>query len=286
MTPANRYDETALGIDCAGELLQGVLATPPVGEPCRAVGLVVVVGGPQIRAGSHRQFVALARRLAAAGHAVLRFDVRGMGDSSGAPRGFESLQQDIDAGISALLRTPGVEKAVLWGLCDGASASLLYMDATGDDRVAGVALLNPWVRSEQSLAQTHVKHYYRARLVQSSFWLKLLRGEVGMHAMRDLLGNLLRLARRHRSTSAASFQQRMAAGWCAVRGHLLVLLSTEDWTAREFEEQFRQDRDWTAARNRPGVQWHRLTGADHTLASPAARQTAEEATLAWLQRLP
>ncbi|MCK7493609.1 MAG: hydrolase 1, exosortase A system-associated [Comamonadaceae bacterium] len=130
-----------------------------------ATGVVVVVGGPQVRAGGHRQFVHLARTLAAAGHPVLRFDVRGMGDSSGALRGFEQITPDIGAAVDALLqRAPGVRRVVLWGLCDGASAALLYLHERRDPRVRGVCLLNPWVRSEASLARTHVKHYYTRRL--------------------------------------------------------------------------------------------------------------------------
>jgi len=54
-----------------------------------ACGVLIVVGGPQYRVGSHRQFLLLSRRLAAEGHPVMRFDYRGMGDASGAMRGFE-----------------------------------------------------------------------------------------------------------------------------------------------------------------------------------------------------
>ena len=37
------------------------------------------------------------------------------------------------------------------------------MQATRDPRVAGLALLNPWVRSDAGLARARVKHYYRQR---------------------------------------------------------------------------------------------------------------------------
>ena len=73
--------EQALSVECRGESLLGVLHLPITP---RDLGVIVVVGGPQYRAGSHRQFVLLARALADAGHAVLRLDVRGMGDSTGA----------------------------------------------------------------------------------------------------------------------------------------------------------------------------------------------------------
>ena len=48
-----------------------------------------MVGGPQYRVGSHRQFTLMARAFAAAGYPVLRFDYRGIGDSEGESRGFE-----------------------------------------------------------------------------------------------------------------------------------------------------------------------------------------------------
>lgn len=103
--------EHALTFDCAGAALQGVLACPA--RPA-ATGVLIVVGGPQYRAGSHRQFVLLARRLATAGYAVLRFDVRGMGDSEGEAGGFEALSDDIAAAADALQAAcPSVRRIVL-----------------------------------------------------------------------------------------------------------------------------------------------------------------------------
>lgn len=282
-TAALPYAESAVAFPCAGETLQGVLARPAEPGASAAVGVLIVVGGPQYRIGSHRQFVLLARHLAAHGHAVLRFDVRGMGDSTGAQRGFEALHDDVAAGIGALMQVQGIERVALWGLCDGASASLLYMETTNDDRVAGVALLNPWVRSPESLARTHVKHYYRERLLQPAFWGKLLHGGVGLTAVRELGANALRAVRGLSSDSTLSFQQRMAAAWSRFEGEILVLLSEQDWTAREFKEHVRQSPDWKSALGRPGVQWHGITGADHTFSDRQARRQVEDVTLKWLQ---
>ena len=98
----------------------------------------------------------MARALAAAGYPVLRFDVRGMGDSSGPLHDFLDQTPDVAAAIEALCREAGVQRVMLWGLCDGASAALLYLHERPDPRVAGLCLLNPWVRSAQSLARTQV----------------------------------------------------------------------------------------------------------------------------------
>lgn len=68
--------EHALAFACNDSWLYGILSIP---ENTSSRGVLVVVGGPQYRAGSHRQFTLLARDLAAYGVPVLRFDCRGMG---------------------------------------------------------------------------------------------------------------------------------------------------------------------------------------------------------------
>jgi len=73
-------NEIPVTFGCEDISLVGVLHAP---EAAPSLGFVFVVGGPQYRVGSHRQFVLLARDLASHGAAVLRFDCRGMGDSGG-----------------------------------------------------------------------------------------------------------------------------------------------------------------------------------------------------------
>ena len=286
--------EQALVIDCDGEALVGILHHPPEHTPqaAQATGVVVIVGGPQYRAGSHRQFVHLARALAAAGHAVLRFDVQGMGDSTGDPKGFERITPEIGAAIDTLQRhAPQVRQVVLWGLCDGASAALLYLDDRADARVRGLCLLNPWVRSEASLARTHVKHYYLQRLGQREFWTKLLRGGVGFDAVNDLL----RSARRAAGVGSAQsddrggvhlpFQQRMARAWRDFPGPLLLLLSGRDLTAREFVETTSIDESWRGLLARETQQRHDLGAADHTFSDPISREQSVQLTVRWISAL-
>jgi exosortase A-associated hydrolase 1 len=133
-------DELALAFRCEDDTLYGVLSAPATPA---ARGVLIVVGGPQYRAGSHRQFTLLARALARQGIPAMRFDYRGMGDSSGAPRNFEAVQADLRAAVDQFYAaSPGLQEVVLWGLCDAASASLFY--ARHDPRVRGLVLLNPW----------------------------------------------------------------------------------------------------------------------------------------------
>lgn len=278
----NSRDE-ALIFDCAGERLFGILSRP---EAARDIGVVIVVGGPQTRVGSHRQFVLLARSLAAAGFPVLRFDVRGMGDSTGEQRNFEHITPDILAAIDTLqTRCPEVRKIVLWGLCDAASAILLYRDETADPRIAGLCLLNPWVRSEASLARTQVKHYYGRRLLQKEFWAKLASGRLNVFAaVAELLRKLGQASTKAQEGPQLSFQQRMARGLRHFDGRTLLILSGDDYTAKEFLEHVAGDAAWRGLLDRPGLTRIDIAAADHTFSSHEWRKTIDNACLAWLNQ--
>lgn len=276
--------ETAHVFACAGEQLVGVLSRPA--QP-GDTAVLVIVGGPQYRVGSHRQFVALGRALAAAGVAALRFDYRGMGDAGGALRSFESVDEDIAAALALLQRElPGLRQVALWGLCDGASAALMYCQRRRDPLVRGVVALNPWVRSAQTLARTQVKHYYRQRLMQPDFWRKLLSGRVAGSALRSLLHNL-RAARGGAGPADAdaprSYQDRMAEAWRDTGRPLLLILSGKDYTAKEFLEATQTDPAWQGALLRPGLEQHTLADANHTFSEPAHQLQVEAITCRWLR---
>ena len=281
------YTEQLEAIPCTGERLVSVLALP---QQAAQVGVVVIVGGPQYRVGSHRQFVLLARHLAEQGIATLRFDCRGMGDSSGAQRSFEEINDDLHCAIGALIAAvPTLRQVVLWGLCDGASAALLYLAARRDPRIGALCLVNPWVRSAESLARTHIEHHYWRRLHEPAFWGRLMTGRVGFQAMASLWTNL-KLTFGARGAGAVDlqrpFQQRMAQAWREFPGRILLLLSENDYTANEFRGALAGDPIWAGAGSHPGLERRELGGADHTLSARSSREAAEQLTSSWLLRLP
>ena len=277
--------EQALAFECGGDALIGILTVPPA---MRDVGVVIVVGGPQYRVGSHRQFVHLARALAREGFPAFRFDYRGMGDSEGAARSFEDVSEDVAAAIAAFRGAcPGIAKIVLWGLCDAASAALLYVGSARGTPIAGLVLANPWVRGKTTLARTHVKHYYRARLFEARFWARLLRGDVRIVDACRGFAKAVRSALRGSDAVAGvsqSFRERMASGLAAFRGPVLLLLSGRDLTAREFEEHVRADAAWNGLLRGECVERCDLLEADHTFSDPRARVEVETATVRWLAR--
>lgn len=262
----------------------GIVSLPPEDVATKHTAVVIVVGGAQYRVGSHRQFLQLARRLAAQGYPALRFDLPGMGDSPGDLQPFEATSDHIGLAIDAVEQhCPGVHQVVLWGLCDGASASVLYSRNTQDPRVVGLALLNPWVRSEASHARVRVKHYYRQRLLDPSFWRKLLGGQVGWQAFRDL-GQNLSVMRRNAPTQLG-FQDAMAEGWKTFPGAILLLLSECDLVAKEFKELAQSDARWAGSLERSRLFQQLIEGADHTCSTTTASRQMESFVLSWLSQI-
>lgn len=275
-------NERGLAFRSGAAWLYGILSMPQSARPGMP-GVVIVVGGPQYRAGSHRQFTLLARALSGAGVPVLRFDYQGMGDSDGEVRGFEHAADDLRAAIDRFCaEVPGLSRVVLWGLCDGATAAALY--APRDPRVAGLALLNPWVRTEQGAARAAIRHYYRARLFDPGLWRKIVGGRFDW---KEAFGSLRRTLTAARSPAPASAPQaplpeRMLAALERFPGRILVLLSGADLTAREFDDLAAGDGPWRRLLATARVTRHRIGGADHTLSRRTWRDQAAQLTRSWL----
>jgi exosortase A-associated hydrolase 1 len=271
----------AFSFACGGHWLYGVLDLPPA-PPTR--GVLFIVGGPQYRAGSHRQFALLARELAVQGFAAMRFDYRGMGDSEGAMRNFEGVDEDLRCAIDAFFEVvPGLTEVVLWGLCDAASAAALY--AADDARVAGLVLLNPWVRTEAGEARATLKHYYRARLLQPGLWRKIWRGQFNYRAA---VGSLRRLlasagAADRITTKPDSLPSRMADGLARFEGELLVLLSGADLTAQEFSDLASTDPTWVRILSDSRATSRTLPKADHTCSRRSWHDQLARHTADWLR---
>jgi exosortase A-associated hydrolase 1 len=282
-------DEQVVGFDCDAERLWGVLSRPADASLMQRTAVLIVVGGPQYRVGSHRQFVSLARCVARAGYPALRFDYRGMGDSDGERRDFTRAGPDIRAALDALARScPTAQRFVIWGLCDAASAALMYVST--DSRVAGVVAANPWARSDASLAATRIRHYYLGRFASREFWAKLLSGGVDWRAsVGSLMGSVRAIfgarAEDAGAARASSFQDEMARGLAAFRGRMLLILSGNDITAKEFTTFAAASPSWRGLLQRPNVARHELPDADHTFSRREWLDQVQAQTVAWLQAL-
>ncbi len=261
-----------------------------------SMGVLIVVGGPQYRVGSHRQFVLLARKLCGEGFPVMRFDYRGMGDASGEITSFASVDEDIRVAINKFYETcPELDGVVIWGLCDAASAALFY--AYQDPRVCGLVLLNPWVFTEQGAAKTYLKYYYLQRILSVELWKKIMTLQFdykdSLYSLTSFMSKIF-LSETNQKVeepsasvdlvaSSLPLPERMRECFKRFAGPVLLVLSGRDLTADEFREAVKSDEQWRQLLDDKRVTNVELKDADHTFSSAAWRAEVEEQTLAWLK---
>lgn len=289
---AREMNEIPIVIKSSGYPLIGVLH-PAAGNQELGV-LVMVAGGPQYRIGGHRQLVLWARRFSAQGFPTFRFDFRGMGDSYGDYVEFEHAENDIRSALDRFFEeTPSLKQVVLWGECNACSASLFY--AHKDPRIAGIVMLNPWVRTEQGQAKAVVKHYYLNRLTQRSFWAKV----VGLKF--DVVGSIrsavqmISLARGQKTDAPDKSKlgavagvdlrplpDRMLDGLSRFKGRIMLIMSGRDMVSKEFDDLLQAVPKWQEHLAAFGLVRHDLEYADHTFSTAEWREQVAEWGIEWL----
>jgi len=280
--------ELPITFKCQGDALLGIIHLPD--QPSHRGVLSIVAGGPQYRAGCGRQLVYLGRKLAAEGIPVMRFDYRGMGDSTGLFRGFNDIEDDLRAALRAFREhAPMVTEFVLWGGCDAASASM--MNAWRFPEVKGLILGNPWVHSEETSDRVTVKHYYWQRLRERSFWIKVLRFQFNPLPALSMIGRVLRphrsIAHPSNSFESLSFQDKMREGIQCFHGHILLLMSGKSLVSKEFDELVQTEPAWCNAMKSPAsVTRHDLPEADQTFSTMEARNKMIFLAEKWLKTWP
>jgi exosortase A-associated hydrolase 1 len=208
-----------LTFSCGDEMLSATLD-----EAEGAIGVLMVTGGSQTRIGSHRMYESLGKSLAKRGYPSMRFDRRGVGDSSGDDPGFRDSGPDLAAAASAFrAEAPAIERLVGFGLCDGATALALHGVDAG---VADVILVNPWLveASSGEPPPAAIRSHYRRRLLSLAGWKKLLTGNINV---RKLAGGL----RKAGSATDSSLADEAARGLQRFGSPATLILATGDATA-------------------------------------------------------
>jgi exosortase A-associated hydrolase 2 len=127
-------DEVPLFFRNGGYSLFGVLHKPETSASRPSFVLCHPFGEEKLW--THRVFVTYARRLAAAGHTVLRFDYMGNGDSEGnfSESSLETARADVHCAIEQVRSASDVRAVSLLGLRLGATIASLVADETEDIR--------------------------------------------------------------------------------------------------------------------------------------------------------
>jgi uncharacterized protein len=196
--------------------------------------VIIIPGGTQTRVGAHRLLWLLATQLTAPHRAVIRFDRRGTGDSTGVPASFEYLDDDFAAALAAAKSVlPDAKRIILLGHCDGASAALLA--AGRDIDVSQLILLNPWARTEEIAAAAALGYHYGSRIRSWARWQSVLRGEVNLISAANSIFSGLRARLKLARMSKPTFVDLMSSCWQRSTCPITVIIGSADATAQEFE---------------------------------------------------
>ncbi len=249
-----------IGFDCDGDRLTGTLDHAE-----GRTGLLIVSGGNEIRIGAHRGMALLARRVAAAGYPVLRYDRRGIGDSEGENRGFRTSADDIAAAARTFRQALPVERIIGFGNCDAATALALFHQRAGID---ALLLANPWVIEGDSdlPPPAAIRARYAERLRDPRQWLRLARGGVDF-------GKLVKGLKRSAKSQSENdlLANEMAAALASSDAPTTILLAERDNTAIAFRDAFQQSA-FTLVRAR----------ADIAVRETASHSFAREGDADWL----
>lgn len=156
--------------------------------------IILLNSGLLHRVGPNRIYVKIARRLAAMGFVVLRFDLSGIGDSP-LPKDSQAYDEatgaikDTQAVMDYLSQTKAIDRFILMGLCSGASNA--FRVAGHDQRVVGVNLIegfafpsNAYFAQAYSKSLLSLKSWGRLLTGKSEFW-GLIRGLIKFHTSKQ-----------------------------------------------------------------------------------------------------
>lgn len=159
--------------------------------------------------GPNRLYVPLAREWASEGHAALRLDIAGLGDSPvhpGQPDNTvysDTALQDVAAALRWLRAQAGVRQVLLLGLCSGAYHALKAV--VKDQPADAVIMINPltyfWKEgmsldpgtvSEARVAMDMMRH--RQSMWRMATWKKVLGGGISFQRLLQIARQTLRWA--------------------------------------------------------------------------------------------
>ncbi|SIN91057.1 exosortase A system-associated hydrolase 1 [Parasphingorhabdus marina DSM 22363] len=266
-------------ITCGDSDLAATLDSAP-----GTTGLLIVSGGNEIRSGAHGGMAELARKIAENGFPVLRFDRRGIGDSSGPNAGFAGSRDDIAAAADFLCqKCPRVQKLAGFGNCDASTALALFQAELGLD---GLCIANPWT-IEQTGQEPDAPSPPSAAAIRARYWQRLK--NPGTYA--DLLRGRINLAKLFSGLKKAAKKEEitpLALDLGEALANLEIpcelLIAEKDTTARAFMACWESAR-YARVTDKSNLALHSFDTASHGFADKESKAWLEKRLLEFLSKL-
>jgi pimeloyl-ACP methyl ester carboxylesterase len=249
----------------------------------RALPAVIILNTGIIhRVGIGRLSTIWARRMAGAGHCVLRFDISGVGDSERREDNLSPVEgalADVRDAVDWVRSARGIPTVIVIGLCSGGDLALLY--AGTDSRVVGLVLIDPstpptfrhyllkflnfklWVRKFELIASLLKRRFAPPAHVASREVAGQDHPPLRERRIRSILAGAYRTAFAQGTRILAVFTK--GAGWYNYRDQLFDAFPEIDFDGN--------------------LQLEYLERCDHTITHEANRARLFAVTESWLARL-
>jgi pimeloyl-ACP methyl ester carboxylesterase len=238
--------------------------------------ILLLPGWSGPRTGPAELLVQLASRLASAGHAVLRIDLHGRGDSSGRfeDGDLDRMIADASAGFDFLQsKVPNPQSQIaVGGICSGGNVALGLASLRPNDVGAVCAFSTlPFqpARSKDFDRRRRWKNLkqYAAKALKPETWKKLVRGEVNMDRVKKNIGATEQKAagERNLKDSARDIEQELLA-W---KGRALFIWGGGDEEAPPARTHFEKLHAQGCAK---AARFETIAGANHNFYGRAWRE--------------
>lgn len=283
-----------LFIEVEGETLFALRSDPV--EPGPVGVLLLPAGGYTFTPQRNRWGVDLAHRLAAEGYPFLRFDWRGIGDSTGSVDTF-ALDRPAVADARAALGALPSQRKVLMGQCYGARTALAMAGEVSG--LAGVVLISPPVRDHARGEGTATRKAYE---MSAGSYLREGAGKLSISMLTDRT-ELVRLARIGRAFARARWKKATArfrtpdpTPWVSAPflQQLAALISSGVPTLLLYGSEENDYQEFTEARqgrlgallDSSAIELEVIPGSVHALDRVEVQQAVIATVGAWLARIP
>jgi hypothetical protein len=264
--------------------LIGVLTEPSQRADAGRPAVVFLNSGILHHVGACRLHVRLARRLAAAGFASLRFDLSGIGDSEARKDSLtfqQSAMLEVREAMDHVASLTGAREFVLIGLCSGADMG--FHVSQEDARVVGLVQLDAFAYRTTG----YYIHHYAPKLFSPAAWSRVVQRKLGrLQAYskgpapgEDYVQPEYRRVFPPREHVAAGLRALVARGV-----HLLNLFSGGQPDHYNHAGQYVRSFPDVAFQGRIRVEY--FPGADHLFSGLEHQRRVDDVITAWIEGLP